>query len=149
MVDFGVFVDIGLGESSLIHVSQLSHQFIRDPHRRFTIGDALKVWVTEIDTERKRVKLTAIRPGSKKPSRGKPSRRTGQSAEGRRGKPRGKGKSGGGKPDRAPRKDRKPRKPKPVTPITDGMLKGDEPMRSFSDLAQFVTRKSDDKKDKK
>ena len=66
VVDFGVFVDIGLGESSLVHVSQLSNHFIKDPHRFFSVGDVLKVWVSEIDAERRRVKLTAIRPGSKK-----------------------------------------------------------------------------------
>jgi uncharacterized protein len=164
VVDFGVFVDIGLGESSLIHVSQLSNQFIRDPHRLFAIGDVIQVWVTEVEPTKRRVKLTAVRPGSKRPSRHRGSKSRGdnkgrsdsgqsrnESTDGRR-KYSGKGKSDGGRPrGKSSRFDKssrsrtpyKPRKPKPVKPITDKMLKGDEPMRSFSDLAQFVNKKDD------
>jgi uncharacterized protein len=170
VVDFGVFVDIGLGESSLVHVSQLSSHYIADPHKVFSVGDALKVWVSEINSEQRRVKLTAIRPGVKKPSRRRPNRKPNndragkpQSATTESGKPtenrdssRGGGKpgkygGGGGRPSRGPRQETKfkrpPRrsKPKPAKPITDKMLAGDEPMRSFSDLVQFVNKKPDKK----
>lgn len=159
VVDFGVFVDIGLGESSLVHVSQLSSHFIRDPHSRYSVGDVLKVWVSEVDSERRRVKLTAIRPGAKKPQgRRKPAQRDQEkSGSGRAtkfgnkyGGGRPKGKRGG-----SPKYDKgssryipnRKSKPKPVKPITDDMLQGKEPMRSFSDLAQFVSNKPSDKKD--
>ena len=169
VVDFGVFVDIGLGESSLVHVSQLSNHFIKDPHRFFSVGDVLKVWVSEIDAERRRVKLTAIRPGSKKPSgrrgrSGKPTesrgdskagtsnRQSGASSAGTRNPGKYGNKYGGGKGRSTNRPGyakgtfnkksfAKKAKPKVVKPITDKMLKGDEPMRSFSDLAQFVNKK--------
>ena len=158
VVDFGVFVDIGLGESSLVHVSQLSNQYVRDPHRFCAVGDVLHVWVSEIDVERRRVKLTAIRPGSKAPTgrpRGggrsatKSTQRSGQAGGKSPGKYHGKKPdSRGGGSDRASsfrsKQAARKRPPKPVKPITDKMLKGDEPMRSFSDLAQFVKKKPDD-----
>ena len=172
VVDFGVFVDIGLGESSLVHVSQLSNHFVRDPHQLYGVGDVLKVWVSEVDTERRRVKLTAVRPGSKAPPKrrrkyegsktdGKPGGQTGP------GKPSGKfggRKYEGSKPSSQRSRSyskgssfksrpKRKSKPQPVKPITDGMLEGKEPMRSFSDLAQFVKgsskKKSDDGKDEK
>ena len=171
VVDFGVFVDIGLGESSLVHVSQLSNHYIADPHKVFAVGDAMKVWVTEVSAQQRRVRLTAIRPGTKKaPSRGRSNRgrskdqtgrapaksgdasSTEKSPQGNRG--RRPGKYDGGRGGQTRRKDnpkykRETRrsKPKPVKPITEKMLQGDEPMRSFSDLAQFVKRKPDDPKD--
>ena len=171
VVDFGVFVDIGLGESSLVHVSQLSNHYIADPHKVFAVGDAMKVWVTEVSAQQRRVRLTAIRPGTKKASsrgrsnRGRSKDQTGRapaksgdasstekSPQGNRG--RRPGKYDGGRGGQTRRKDnpkykRETRrsKPKPVKPITEKMLQGDEPMRSFSDLAQFVKRKPDDPKD--
>ena len=172
VVDFGVFVDIGLGESSLVHVSQLSNHYIADPHKAFAVGDAMKVWVTEVSAQQRRVRLTAIRPGTKKsnsrgrshrgrskdqanrgpskPSADSSSSSTERSSQGGR-RP---GKYDGGRGGQTRRRDNpkfkrdtRRSKPKPVKPITDKMLKGDEPMRSFSDLAQFVKRKPDDKDD--
>ncbi len=66
VVDFGVFVDIGLGDSSLIHISRLSDGYVSDPHLMFAVGDTLDVWVAQVDKERRRVTLTAIRPGAKR-----------------------------------------------------------------------------------
>ena len=142
VVDFGVFVDIGLGESCLVHVSQLSTRYISDPQMVYSVGDVMKVWVAEIDGERRRVKLTAIRPGTKKET-GRGRRR---SESGRRGKKQ----SSAGRPAHArPKFQRKkttsrpPAKPKPVIPITEDMLKGEAPMRSFSDLLQFKKKTPD------
>jgi uncharacterized protein len=69
VVDFGVFVDIGLSDSGLIHISRLADRYIRDPHEVVGVGDVLKVWVVEVDKNRRRVSLTAIAPGSEKPAR--------------------------------------------------------------------------------
>ena len=163
VVDFGVFVDIGLGESSLVHVSQLSNHYIADPHKNFSVGDVIKVWVTEIEPERRRVKLSAVRPGSSKPSRRRPKRKpqnegqpdTTTEDRSRSDKPRGKG-PGGRKPGKyerrgsqqrsggGPAKRRSRPAPKPA-PITEEMLRGDEPMKSFSDLLQFVNKRSEPK----
>ena len=164
VVDFGVFVDIGLGESCLVHVSHLSNRFIKDPQTVYSVGDVIRTWVTEIDTAKRRVKLTAIKPGTertggggkRRSGRGKDSRsKDGRSRDQSGPRSQSRGTRGDPKHGRRPQKGKrpqrtqKPRKPKPVTPITDQMLKGDEPMRSFSDLMQFHKKKpekdSDDK----
>lgn len=67
VVDFGVFVDIGLSDSGLVHISRLADRFIRDPHEVVGVGDVLKVWVVDVDKNRRRVSLTAIAPGSERP----------------------------------------------------------------------------------
>ncbi len=145
VVDFGVFVDIGLGESCLVHVSQLSTRYISDPQMVYAVGDVMKVWVSEIDGERRRVKLTAIRPGTKKET-GSGRRR---SESGKRGKkPNRDGRPAHARPkfERKKTERRPPAKPKPVIPITEDMLKGEAPMRSFSDLLQFKKKTPEDSK---
>jgi uncharacterized protein len=69
VVDFGVFVDIGLSDSGLVHISRLADRYIRDPHEVVGVGDVLKVWVVDVDKNRRRVSLTAIPPGSERPPR--------------------------------------------------------------------------------
>ena len=64
VVDFGAFVDIGVHHSGLIHVSQMADKFIRDPHDVVAVGDIVKVWVLEVDKQRRRVSLTMIAPGT-------------------------------------------------------------------------------------
>ena len=66
VVDFGVFVDIGLSDSGLVHISRLADRYIRNPHEVVSIGDVLRVWVVEVDGKRRRVSLTAIPPGGEK-----------------------------------------------------------------------------------
>ncbi len=68
VVDFGAFIDIGLKDSGLVHVSQLSHRFVGDPHNVVSVGDIVKVWVLGVDSDRRRVSLTMIEPGSQAPS---------------------------------------------------------------------------------
>lgn len=63
VVDFGAFVDVGLKDSALVHISQLSTNFVRSPHDFVSIGDVIKVWVLSVDRDRKRVGLTMIPPG--------------------------------------------------------------------------------------
>ena len=63
VVDFGAFVDVGLKESGLVHISQLSTEYVRSPHDVIAVGDVVKVWVQSVDLERKRVALTRVPPG--------------------------------------------------------------------------------------
>ena len=56
---FGAFVDIGVHQDGLIHVSELSDRFIRDPSEVVRAGDKIKVEVLSIDVDRKRIALTA------------------------------------------------------------------------------------------
>ena len=55
---FGAFVDIGVHQDALIHISQLSHEFVRDPSQVVAVGDIVKVKILEIDVERKRISAT-------------------------------------------------------------------------------------------
>jgi protein Tex len=56
---FGAFVDIGVHQDGLVHVSQLSDRFVKDPHAVVRVGDRIKVRVLEVDLARKRIALTA------------------------------------------------------------------------------------------
>ena len=67
VVDFGAFVDIGLPDSGLVHISRLADRFVRDPHEVVGVGDVIAVWVVEVDKPRRRVSLTAIKPGTETP----------------------------------------------------------------------------------
>ena len=55
---FGAFVDIGVHQDGLVHVSQLSYEFVSDPNEVVSVGDVVKVKVLEIDESRKRISLT-------------------------------------------------------------------------------------------
>ncbi|MEO9336001.1 Tex family protein [Mesorhizobium sp. SB112] len=55
---FGAFVDIGVHQDGLVHVSQLADRFVKDPHEIVKAGDVVKVRVTEVDIKRKRIGLT-------------------------------------------------------------------------------------------
>ncbi|WP_338845259.1 Tex family protein [Massilia sp. W12] len=68
---FGAFVDIGVHQDGLVHISALSHQFVKDPHSVVKAGQVVRVKVLEVDAKRKRIALTmrltdtAPAPGSK------------------------------------------------------------------------------------
>ena len=68
VVDFGAFIDVGLKDSALVHISQLATHFVRSPHDIVSIGDVIKVWVLSVDRDRKRVGLTMIPPGAPEPA---------------------------------------------------------------------------------
>ena len=97
VVDFGCFVDIGMHDSGLVHVSRLADRFIRDPHEAVAVGDIVHVWVMEVDKERRRVSLTMVRPGSERPRR--PPRGEGGAEQGAEGRDHAPGRHG----DRPPR----------------------------------------------
>ncbi|WP_232699924.1 Tex family protein [Brevibacillus daliensis] len=64
VVDFGAFVDIGLKNDGLIHISQLKKGFVKHPLDVVAVGDIVDVWVLEIDEKRQRVGLTMIEPSN-------------------------------------------------------------------------------------
>lgn len=80
---FGAFVDIGVHQDGLVHVSQLADRFVKDPHEVVKTGDVVRVRVTEVDVARKRIGLTmrkdnsAEQPKGKRPAAKPGSRRTG------------------------------------------------------------------------
>lgn len=120
VTDFGAFVDIGVHQDGLVHISQLADRFVKSPSDVVKAGDRIKVRVLEVDLERRRISLTAkkaaaagegqAKRGGKKPtaaaSRGAgSSRRSGSAPGNAKGKGKRKGKPpaerGGGRKDEA------------------------------------------------
>ncbi|NVO22652.1 Tex family protein [Donghicola mangrovi] len=99
---FGAFVDIGVHQDGLVHVSQLSDKFVKDPHEVVKAGDVVRVRVTEVDVPRNRIGLSMKSPDAEsRPQRdarggGRTERdfRGGNGPKG--GGPRGNGPRGGG-----------------------------------------------------
>ena len=60
VVDFGAFVDIGVHQDGLVHISKLSHKFVKHPSDVVTVGDTVKVWVEHVDKDRGRISLTMV-----------------------------------------------------------------------------------------
>jgi protein Tex len=58
VANFGAFVDIGVHQDGLVHISMLANKFIKDPHEVVKAGDVVRVKVLEVDVARKRVALT-------------------------------------------------------------------------------------------
>jgi protein Tex len=65
VVDFGAFVDVGLKDSGLVHVSQMADRYISSPHDVVSVGDIVTVWVQSVDVERRRVSLTMLQTGER------------------------------------------------------------------------------------
>jgi uncharacterized protein len=61
---FGAFVDIGVHQDGLVHVSELADRFVKDPHAIVKVGQAVKVRVVEVDAARKRIALSMKSPGA-------------------------------------------------------------------------------------
>ncbi len=55
---FGAFVDIGVHQDGLIHISQLANTYVEDPSDVISVGDVVRVKVLEVDLERKRISLS-------------------------------------------------------------------------------------------
>lgn len=58
VIDFGAFVDIGVHEDGLVHISQICDRFIKHPLEAVKVGDVVKVWVLDVDPKKKRISLT-------------------------------------------------------------------------------------------
>ncbi|MCV9919537.1 MULTISPECIES: Tex family protein [Pseudomonas] len=103
VTNFGAFVDIGVHQDGLVHISSLSEKFIKDPREAVKAGDVVKVKVMEVDIPRKRIGLS-MRMGDT----------PGEKVEGNRGGGRG---NGGNRPQQAPR----PRETTPAAPANNAM----------------------------
>ena len=58
VIDFGAFVDIGVHQDGLVHISQICDRFIKHPSQVLSVGDVVTVWVREVDEKKKRISLT-------------------------------------------------------------------------------------------
>jgi len=104
VTNFGAFVDIGVHQDGLVHISELTHDFVDDPKKVVKPGDQVKVKVLSVDPEKKQIafsmKLEAP-PQRENRSRSKGPRKEGAGKFSKKkggGAPRGKGKGGKGKP---------------------------------------------------
>ena len=61
VIDFGAFVDIGVHQDGLVHISRMSDRFIRHPSEVVKVGDIVKVWVVSVDEKKKRIALTMVK----------------------------------------------------------------------------------------
>ena len=61
VVDFGAFVDIGVKQDGLVHISKMADRFVRHPSEAASVGDTVTVWVTGIDKERGKISLTMVK----------------------------------------------------------------------------------------
>ncbi|MCR5740997.1 MAG: helix-hairpin-helix domain-containing protein, partial [Gammaproteobacteria bacterium] len=64
ITDFGAFIDVGIHESGLVHISKMSKRRINHPSEIMKVGDIVSVWVIETDINRKRLALTMVEPNS-------------------------------------------------------------------------------------
>ena len=61
VIDFGAFVDIGVHQDGLVHISRMADRFIRHPSEAVKVGDVVKVWVVSVDEKKKRIALTMVK----------------------------------------------------------------------------------------
>ena len=62
VIDFGAFVDIGVHQDGLVHISQITNKFIKHPSDVLKVGDIVTVWVISVDVAKKRIGLTMKKP---------------------------------------------------------------------------------------
>ena len=60
VVDFGVFVDIGVGQDGLVHISKMSNHFVKHPMDIVSVGDIITVWVEDVDIDKERIALSML-----------------------------------------------------------------------------------------
>lgn len=61
VVDFGAFVDIGVKQDGLVHISKLSNRFVKHPSEIVSVGDTVTVWIEKIDKERGKISLSMVK----------------------------------------------------------------------------------------
>ncbi|MFC0472368.1 Tex family protein [Halalkalibacter kiskunsagensis] len=62
VIDFGAFVDIGVKQDGLVHISKLTNRFVKHPLEVVTVGDIVTVWVEQVDSQKGRIALTMKKP---------------------------------------------------------------------------------------
>jgi uncharacterized protein len=168
VVPFGAFVDIGLKDTGLVHISRMANKFIKNPYEVVGVGDVVSVWVVEVDQERKRASLTMVAPGQERkppprpaftappprapradrPAPPRPARPAGpaprpqQDRAARFQKPRAPAPAPAGPAAQAPAEPpKKPAKPKPLPKLSTEALTGKSPLGSFAELEAFFKTK--------
>src|SRR5690606_30543235 len=103
ITNFGAFVDIGVHQDGLVHLSQLANRFVKDPNEVLKVQQKVMVTVTEVDVARNRIGLTMRTAESKEPRSARSKKHSGQKKAGNRSGSKG-GKSHARAADRPERK---------------------------------------------
>ena len=74
IIDFGVFVDIGVHEDGLVHISQITSRYIKHPLEAVKVGEVVKVRVLDVDVKRNRISLTMRNPEEEKKQQQRPAK---------------------------------------------------------------------------
>ncbi|MBQ4533632.1 MAG: S1 RNA-binding domain-containing protein, partial [Ruminococcus sp.] len=74
IIDFGVFVDIGVHEDGLVHISQITSRYIKHPLEAVKVGEVVKVRVLDVDVKRSRISLTMRNPEEEKKQQQRPAK---------------------------------------------------------------------------
>ncbi|MCI0700562.1 MAG: helix-hairpin-helix domain-containing protein, partial [Planctomycetia bacterium] len=119
VVPFGAFVDIGLKESGLVHISQMANRYIKSPYDVVSVGDVITVWVMEVKAGEKKISLSMIPPGQER----RPPERGGRFAGG----PPQRGERPQGPPQSAPPQQPEQRERPPFQPRGAGAGGGERP----------------------
>ena len=61
VIDFGAFVDIGVHQDGLVHISRMADRYIRHPSEVVSVGDVVKVYVVDVDVKKKRIALSMVK----------------------------------------------------------------------------------------
>jgi uncharacterized protein len=121
VVPFGAFVDIGLKDTGLVHISRMANKYIKNPYEIVGVGDVVDIWVVEVDQGRKRASLAMVPPGQERKPQPKTAFTAPPPREPRRDQPRESRPPHGERGDRRPprddqRRDGPPRGPRPPRP---------------------------------
>lgn len=168
VVPFGAFIDIGVKESGLVHISQLANRYIKSPYDVVVVGDVVTCWVIEVKAEEKKISLSMIpphQPREREPRREdapRPPRseRRPAAPRGDRPPPQERPPQDGPRPQRrrfeartpqhtpqqaAPPAAAPPRssKPKPIPKLTEEKKTGKAALNTFGELMAFFKAKEE------
>ena len=62
VIDFGAFVDIGVKQDGMVHISEMGNSFVKNPHDVLSVGDIIDVYIKSVDKDRQRIALTMRNP---------------------------------------------------------------------------------------
>lgn len=128
LTEFGAFVDLGIGQDGLIHISQIPGYRLRDPHQMLRVGEVVQVWVAHIDQEKGKISLTMHQPR--------------HLAEGRQA-------TLGERLERAgQRRERRPRRDEPATPVLSRAARAPESRRGRNRSAPLTPEGKPAEKDR-
>jgi uncharacterized protein len=115
VTNFGAFVDLGVHQDGLVHISELSHKFVQDAREAVKVGDVVKVKVIGVDSTMKRISLSmkALIPKPVRPPRHRKAKPQQQAAVAQAARPAGERTAAPPPGDRKPRRDQAPRPPRP------------------------------------